>query len=335
MLSNTETFISKYKPYMLDDFNMNEKLLKVIHTLMEIDDLNMLFVGPSGCGKTSLLYALIREYYKIDKHANIPETNILFIHTLKEQGIHYFRNEMKSFCQSKCSIHGKKKMIVIDDLDTINEQGQQVFRNYIDKYYNNIHFISVCNNLQKVIESIQSRIHILQIQPPQSSDIRDKYETIVANEIRYPLLKIPSCHITHDAKEYVLQNSNHSMRILINYLEKFHIYGETIDREVCKKMCSNISTQQFDTYLNHLKDGNLKESILLVYNIYDFGYSVIDILDYFFSYLKQSTLLSENQKYRMIPLLCKYITIFNKIHEDGIELAIFTNEVYKIMYSNK
>ena len=68
----------------------------------------------------------------------------MFINNLKEQGIQYFRNEMKTFCQSHSSIHGKKKLVIIDDIDTINEQSQQVFRNYIDKYKHNIHFISVC-----------------------------------------------------------------------------------------------------------------------------------------------------------------------------------------------
>ena len=169
---NKETFISKYKPYYLQDFCMNSKMMGIIRTLLEIDDLNILFIGSQGSGKTTLLYSIIREYYGLLKHANIPETNILFINNLKEQGINYYRNEMKTFCQSHCSIYGKKKMIIIDDLDTINEQSQQVFRNYIDKYKHNIHFISVCTNVQKVIESIQSRIHIIQIQPPNTDEIK-------------------------------------------------------------------------------------------------------------------------------------------------------------------
>ena len=70
---------------------------------------------------------------------------------MKEQGIQYFRNDMKTFCQSRSSIYGKKKIVIIDDIDTINEQSQQVFRNYIDKYSNNIQFISVCSNVQKVV----------------------------------------------------------------------------------------------------------------------------------------------------------------------------------------
>jgi hypothetical protein len=59
------------------------------------------------------------------------------------------------------------------------------------------------------------------------------------------------------------------------------------------------------------------------------GYSVIDILDHLYNHIKESAELNENEKYEIIPLLCKYITIFNKIHEDHIELAIFTNDLIK------
>ena len=54
-------------------------------------------------------------------------------------------------------------MVVIDDMDILNEQSQQVFRNYIDKYKNNVNFICSCSNIEKIIESIQSRLYIFTI----------------------------------------------------------------------------------------------------------------------------------------------------------------------------
>lgn len=64
-------------------------------------------------------------------------------------------------------------MIVVDDLDAINHQCQQVFRNYMDKYSNNVHFVCTCSNSQKVIDSIQSRIHILRLEPPSQDQVKD------------------------------------------------------------------------------------------------------------------------------------------------------------------
>ena len=71
----------------------------------------------------------------------------------------------------------------------------------------------------------------------------------------------------------------------------------------------------------------LQEAINLIYKIYDKGYSVMDILDNYFIFVKSSTILNEEQKFKIIPCICKYITIFHNIHEDEIELALFTNNL--------
>ena len=279
-------------------------------------------IGNSGSGKTTILNALIREYYKLEKTTSFPENNILFINNLKEQGIQYFRNEMKTFCQSHSSIHGKKKLVIIDDIDTINEQSQQVFRNYIDKYKQNIHFISVCTNVQKVIESIQSRVHIIKLNQPTKEQVVKIMDKIIEKE---------SIQIDDESKEYLLMISNLSIRILINHLEKIYIMREPITIELCKKVCSNISFQHFENYLNCLMKKELANAIQILYDIYDYGYSVIDILDYFFSFIKLTTIIDEDIKYRIIPVLCKYITIFHNLHEDCIELALFTNTMSDIL----
>ena len=313
------TFIIKYKPYYVNDFCVDDKLKSILKTLLEIDNLNLLLIGGPSSGKTSLLFALIREYYKLDKYDVLPENNILFVNNLKEQGIQYFRNEMKTFCQSHSVIYGKKKLVIIDDIDTINEQSQQVFRNYIDKYKHNIHFISVCTNIQKVIESIQSRVNIIKINQPTQEQIVDLMENVISKE---------GLDIDDSSKEFLLNSSNGSIRLLINYLEKIFILNSRVDFELCKKICSIISFQHFETYVEKLRENQLSDAIDVLYSIHDYGYSVIDILDYFFSFVKTTGKLSENEKYSIIPLLCKYITVFHNLHEDCIELALFTNDVY-------
>ena len=248
----------------------------------------------------------------------------MFINNLKEQGIQYFRNEMKTFCQSHSVIYGKKKLVIIDDIDTINEQSQQVFRNYIDKYKHNIHFISVCTNIQKVIESIQSRVHIIKINQPTQDQIVQVMDSVIIKE---------KLDVDEEAKRYLLNTSNGSIRLLINYLEKIYILNRKIDIELCKKICSIISFQHFETYIECLNEDRLTDAIDILYGIHDYGYSVIDILDYFFSFIKTSNSLSEDVKYRIIPLLCKYITIFHNVHEDCIELALFTNDAHSVIKS--
>ena len=321
-MNNHSTFITKYKPYFIDKFTDNNQLINTIKTLIDLDSLNILLVGDISSGKTTLLSCIAREYYGLQKHNNLPENDTLIINNLKEQGIQYFRNEMKTFCQSRSSIRNKKKLVIIDDIDLINEQGQQVFRNYIDKYSKNIQFISVCSNIQKVIESLQSRLHILSIPRQTDTYIRSVMMKIIENE---------GMHIDSTVQDYLLISSNYSIRTLINFLEKIFIYSDNIGLEECKQLCSTISTLHFDSYYNKIIDNDLTGAINILYHIYDYGYSVIDILDFLFHYTKTCSFIEEDCKYKVIIELCKYITIFHNIHEDSIELALITNNINTII----
>ena len=157
------TFINKYKPYYLKDAYLSDELQTIIRILLDTNELNILLVGPTNTGKTILLDCIAREYYNLDKNKKLPMNNVMIINNLQEQGVNYYKNDMKSFCQSHSSIYCKKKMILIDDMDTISEQSQQVFRNFIDKYKNNVCFVCVCSNIQKILESIQSRLSIFKL----------------------------------------------------------------------------------------------------------------------------------------------------------------------------
>ena len=318
-------FIEKYRPYYINDFCTTEQFKSVVNTLRLADELNILFVGNSNSGKTSIMNALIREYYELTKTDLFPQHNILCINNLKEQGIQYFRNDMKTFCQSRSSIYGKKKIVIIDDIDTINEQSQQVFRNYIDKYSNNIHFISVCSNVQKVVESIQSRLHIVQIPPPTPDQIRVRMEHIIIAE---------NIDIDDESKEYILTISNMSIRSMIGLLEKIYIFNQPVTKDICVKLCSVISYKQFDDYLTKIQDNDLSGAIQIMYRLYDYGYSVIDIYDYLFTYIKTQSTIDDEIKYKITKILCKYITIFNMIHEDCIELALFTGNIYEMFHQS-
>ena len=323
MNRNQNTFINKYKPYYLNDFYMNDNLYQTIKNFLELDYIHILFVGNACSGKTSLLNALIREYYQLDKNRNFPENNIMYVNNLKEQGIQYFRTEMKTFCQSHSIIRGKKKMVIIDDIDLINEQSQQVFRNYIDKYKNMIHFVFVCTNLQKVNESVQSRMHIIDLPNPNKTQIQTIMENIISKE---------NIQLDIESQDYLLSICNHSIRLLINFLEKIFLLNRPVNLELCKILCSTISHQYFDRYIDFLKNKNLKEAVSIMYDINDFGYSVIDIFDYFFEYIKITSNLNEEEKYTLIPYLCKYITIFYNLHESNIELALFSNNIMKLLH---
>ena len=134
-----------------------------------------------------------------------------------------------------------------------------------------------------------------------------------------------------DAEEFILDICNNTAKILINYMEKFKLLNQEITFELANSVCTNISFLTFVKYTETLKNKNLIESVRILYEIYEKGYSVMDILDNYFLFVKTTLLLTENEKYNIIPIICKYITIFHNIHEDEIELALFTNNLIQIL----
>jgi hypothetical protein len=109
------------------------------------------------------------------------------------------------------------------------------------------------------------------------------------------------------------------------------IIGEPVELEDCKRLCTTLNFEKFEEYILELRGGNLDNAIKILYHTHDYGYSVIDILDYFFTFVKMTNVMNEEEKYRVIPFLCKYITIFHNLHEDVIELALFTNSLLQIL----
>jgi DNA polymerase III delta prime subunit len=314
-------FINKYQPLYFSDFGEDNKIIEMLKTLIRIDDLNVLLIGNMTTGKTTILNALVREYYTGFSPKEY-ETNVLYINSLKEQGINYYRTDVKTFCQTCSTIFGKKKFVVLDDIDFINKLSQQVFRNYIDKFSHNVHFIVSCSNNQKVIESIQSRLTILKIEPLQ------KYQLMkIINNIK----TIENIDIDEDAQNFIYTISNNTIKIIINYMEKFKLLNQHITLPLAIQMCTNISFNVFEEYTNCILRGELVKAIQTITKLYEQGYSVMDILDNYFTFVKLTPILSETNKYNIIPFLCKYITIFHNIHEDEIELALFTNNIFQIV----
>jgi len=313
-----EPFLKKYKPKRYKDFVIDPEYINLLSTLVKMDSLNILLIGDSSCGKTSLLDATIREYYDKDY---IPRDNVLYINNLQEQGISYYRTEVKTFCKTPSSISGKKKFIVLDDIDIINDQSQQVFRNCIDKYSHNVSFISSCTNTQKVVESLQSRCTLIKIK---------SVETKLLAEILTKIKRKEGIKITKKAQEFILNVCNNSIRLLVNYMEKFNLLDEKITLEKAKNICTNISYYDFEKFTNEWYNNKKLSTALKVINaIFDKGYSVMDILDSYFQFVKITDILNEEAKYKSITIICSYISLFHTLHEDEIELVFFTYDLVK------
>jgi DNA polymerase III delta prime subunit len=324
MITDKQTlFYDKYQPNYFVDYGNDNEVINTLQILNNIDNINILLVGNSSSGKTSILKTIVKEYY----YGYTPSqynNNVMYINSLKDQGICYYRTDVKTFCQTSSVIKNKKKIIVLDDIDLINEQSQQVFRNCIDKYKHQVQFICSCTSIQKVIDTIQSRLLIIKIKPLQKYILLEIIHKIKNNE---------NIQIDDDAIDFIIRVSNNNIKVIISYMEQFKLLNDKITIQLALQLCFNINYILLEQYTIFIIHNDLEKAITLIYDIYDKGYSVMDILDTYFHFIKTTTLVNEEQKYIIIQSICKYISIFYIIHEDEIELALFTNNLISLLHN--
>ena len=63
-------FIYKYKPNSFNEFEIDKNIITILQTLIEMNDLNILFTGDSGSGKTTIIHALMNDYYENKEYSD-------------------------------------------------------------------------------------------------------------------------------------------------------------------------------------------------------------------------------------------------------------------------
>ena len=317
--------VNKYKPCNIEDIpNLEKTYMDLLNILINISNINILITGKICSGKSTLITIILNKYYNTIIDVNNNE-NIMCINSLKEQGISYYRTELKTFCQTRSLINNKKKCVIIDDFHLLNEQSQQIFRNFIDKYSKNINFITATSNIQNIINNIQSRLYIIELSNITEKHIYSLSKNICLNE---------QITIQNEVLKKIIYLSNNSPIKLINFFQKIKLINKKINNDNIYSICCNIAEAEFILYTNSCKEHKLIEAINILNKIYDNGYSVIDILDSYYNFLKLTDILSDDYKYKILKIICKYIVKFNYLHENNIELSFLTNNIINVFKKN-
>ena len=314
------TFFDNYKPNNLSDINLNTETIEIINIYLKNNKMLFLIHGPSLSGKTSLINILLKEYYNSSNHND----NILYINLLKEQGINYFRNEIKNFCQIHNSSNIKQKSIIIDDFDSLNELNQKILINYINKY-NNINFVLSCSDLNKIVPSTTYLLEMIKI---------ENVDNVFLEKILNKIIKKTNIVLEENIKKKLLNDYNKNIPFFINKVLEINITfidSNYIIEEKNYNFLDNNILINIDNYLNLCKNNKVKEAKKLILELHNIGLSVIDILDNIIYYVKNiNKNLNEEYRFKIIKLITNYINIFNNLHEDKIELLFLTNNIIKI-----
>ena len=170
--------IDKYEPKYLEDFNYEKDYIDYVKNITSRTNLNILLYGNLGSGKTIFIDAILFNYYGV-KSINKIKNNVLFISSLKEQGVSFYKSDVKTFCQSTSEIYGKKKCIIIDNLDCLSDINQNIFKIHMDTYSNRVIFLCSCTNLNKISSVILNHFIVIKMKPIDNNILEYTFQILL------------------------------------------------------------------------------------------------------------------------------------------------------------
>lgn len=325
-----------YKPKNLEDFDFEDDYKNNLKQFINKEFLNIIIIGEDGTGKTTLLNTIIMSYLNtirnsdaknnIESNINEPleSTHVFRINNLKDCGITFYRNEVKNFCQFPSK---RKKLLVVDNLEMVDKSIQSIFKYYMEKWSNNFYFIATTSNPHKINESLLAKTYQLLLPKKSSLTIKHVLDNICMSE------KI--C-ITDDAKEYIITQCNGKIKLLFMFLQKVYYLHGKINLRLIEENFTMLSYNDFKAYFEACKESNYQDAFKLIEHFLSKGYSICDIFDEMFHFVKlqendSNNIFTEEAKYEIIKLISKYTLILNTIHEENVELYFFTNSLIAML----
>lgn len=324
-----QLLINKYQPKTLNEFydKNNDKIIQFISKLIDINELKIIILGNIGTGKTTLINNILYKYYDINNITD-DNNNILYINNLKEQGVSFYKNDVKIFCKSMCEIKNKKKTIVLDDIDLLSDQNQIIFKIHMDNFIDRVNFICSCNNLNKVNLGILSHLINIKLKNVDNNLLKNILENIIQNE---------KLNLTQLLKNNIILYSNNSIKLLINNLEKYKLLQNDEIIFDTKMINNNLLNDRLNIYFdicfikNIDNSKNINNAYTILLSIFNDGYSIIDIIDYIYIYLKNNNTIDNSKKYLIIQILSKYTININYNYEDIAILYFLTLDILFII----
>lgn len=253
------------------DFYNDEKSLfyKVVNTYKSFDELpNLLVNGKNGCGKKSRVYTILsnitnssiykKEYIEIDNKIKYFKSEYHVEFDLNHYNLNdkcIIDNFLKDFCESRNIGFDIPKIVIFLNAQLLSKISQYMLRRIIEKNTNNVRFILITNNLNKLLDPIKSRFMLLRIPSPK----KDILLNIIKNEDKEKKLKKSDINKIIESSDSninkILQNIkliNKGLNIIENYKKELDkIYDLITSNKYNLKKYYSIRTIIYDLYTDN------------------------------------------------------------------------------------
>lgn len=208
----TEKYRPKKVSEMVGDFK--EKILKYLDKQESIPHF-LLHSRSPGTGKTTLAKAIINEL----------GCDSLILNSSDDRKIEVIREKVKEFAITQSSKKGKRRCVFMDEFDGMLKASQDALRNLMESYASNVFFILTCNNINKVIEPLQSRCIVIPFAYPKREEVKNYLKMICESE---------KLHYTDDGLNILIEMNYPNIRNCVLVLQDLYTEGRPATKEYVK-----------------------------------------------------------------------------------------------------
>lgn len=239
-------FEQRYRPGNIDECILpahDKKTFKAIIKTGRIPNIILHSTSP-GTGKTTVARALVNEI----------DAEFMFVNG-SDAKIDFVRNELTRFASSKTMSPGGK-VIIIDEFDRAGlADSQRHLRSFMEAHSKNCTFIITANNINGIIEALQSRCRVIQFGQATQADQLSMMKQMIQRSMK--ILENENVPVEDTKVLAALVKKNFpDFRKTINELDYYSKNGK-IDAGILSLVMNTRS--DIDELISALKDKNVKE----------------------------------------------------------------------------
>lgn len=214
---NYELWINDKCPTDLDEVIGNSFFIKTIKKCIENNKLpNLLLTGGQGVGKKMIAKLIAKKYGGDVKviDATINKSKDIVVVNIKNTDPSECIN-ITSFAKAKNRIEFgcKKKIIIITNFDEMTSEAQNALRSILETYSSTTRFIITSNNVNNIIEPLQSRFNTFIIKKLSNKNINKLISNI-------------SPKLSSDISDLIIMISDGDIKQIINYMQLISCYDD-------------------------------------------------------------------------------------------------------------
>ena len=316
---------SDHQPKELNDIIGNTMIVETLQSYLQNEKIpNLIFYGPNGCGKTTVSRILSEKYLgKYHKICNMEVIGSIYRgkNVVTEKNDKKKTADKSSDCPNIVNFirktvllpDNKCKIVTIYDFDCMTTEAQMALRRIIEIYSHKVRFIFICNDLNNVIEAIQSRTIPFKFNSISIDDIKSRLHEIA---------EINKIELSDEIYDSIAIMSNGDLKQGINCLQVFASCKE----KSLKNFYHLFNIPSLKTVQELIDDcikKNSSKAFEVMTRLINNGYNISDILDIIIKVLSYSKNLTDRQRVSFIEETTKVICIN--------EISPSTTHLYKLL----